>query len=159
MSIDYEADINIDETALDVEWLDQPRKMFQYCKHAARMRKEADLAKEAVDVEKAKLDREIRSNPDQFGIDKITEAVVQSTILAHPRYQRKMGEFIGARYELDMAQNAIRAFEQRKTALENLVRLHGMSYFAGPGVPRDLTKEREKRDKSSNERVKIKRRK
>ena len=44
-----------------------------------------------------------------------------------------------------MAQGAVYAFEQRKTSLENLVRLHGQQYFAGPKMPRDLRKEVDRR--------------
>jgi hypothetical protein len=49
-----------------------------------------------------------------------------------------------------MAQAAVNAFEQRKSALENLVRLFGQSYFAGPKMPRDLHWEKEEKEKSVN---------
>ena len=39
------------------------------------------------------------------------------------------------------------AIDQKKSALENLVKLHGQMYFAGPSIPRDLDKEWEKREK------------
>jgi hypothetical protein len=34
----------------------------------------------------------------------------------------------------------------RKAALENLVQLHGQNYFAGPKVPRNLSKERDEKE-------------
>ena len=45
----------------------------------------------------------------------------------------------------------LKAFEQRKDALENLVRLHGQQYFAGPKIPRDLPSEMEKRTNKNKE--------
>lgn len=151
--MDYEKDIVIDESALDVEFLEQPRLMIKYCQHAEKMKREADYAKERLDVKGAELDRNIRSQPDLYGIPKVTEAVVQNAILMDADYQQLSKEFIEAKYEANMASAAVRAFDQRKVALENLVRLHGQQYFAGPRIPRNLTEEREARQKRSDERV------
>jgi len=40
---------------------------------------------------------------------------------------------------------------QRKDALENLVRLHGQQYFAGPKMPRDVQWERQQKIERSND--------
>jgi len=159
--LNYEKDVTIDESALDVEWLEQPRLMARYCQHAAECKKELDHAKEALEVKKAELDKDIRSTPDLYDIGKITETVVQNTITTQTDYQQAMTEFIQAKYEYEMAQAAVRSIDQKKTALENLVKLHGMSYFAGPSVPRDLSKEWEQKEKQkeANTRVKATRRK
>ena len=37
--MNYEQDIRIDETSLDVEWLDQPSLMMTYARHSAKSRK------------------------------------------------------------------------------------------------------------------------
>ena len=43
--MNYEKEILIDESALDVEWLEQPRLMMRYTRHAAETgsRKAADI--------------------------------------------------------------------------------------------------------------------
>ena len=148
--MDYESDMTIDETGLDVEWLSQPKLMMDYGIHAADMRKRVDQAKEKMEVVRAELDREIRESPDLFGIVKITETVVANTIITAEAYQQASTTFIEAKYELDMAMTAVRAVDQRKAALENLVRLHGQQYFAGPQVPRDLSKEWEQKQRQRN---------
>jgi len=145
--MNYEDDIRIDDGALDVEWLEQASLMMRYARHLAEMNRELDLAKEHLDIVKAELDKEIREDPEKFGIGKITEAVVTNTILQQKKYQSQYHEYLEIKFEYDMAQNAVRAIQQRKDALENLVRLHGQQYFAGPSVPRDLSKEREKQYK------------
>ena len=43
-----------------------------------------------------------------------------------------------AQYELEVMGAAVRALDQKKSALENLVRLQGQNYFAGPSVPRTI---------------------
>ncbi len=151
--MDYEKDIRIDETALDVEWLEQPRLMLKYTKHSAKMKMEVDLAKEKLESTKAEIDKDIRANPDDYDLSKVTEAAVAAAIMGDERYREANQEYLEAKYEADIAMGAVRAFEQRKDALENLVRLHGLSYFAGPRIPRDLASERELKQKRSNEAV------
>lgn len=154
--MDYEKDVEIQHDALDVEWLGQPQLMRRYTKHAADKKAEMDRAKELVDFTKAELDKEIRLEPEKFGITKITESVVLNTILMCKIYKNVMEDYIECRYEHQVAQGVVTAIDHKKTALESLVKLHGQQYFAGPSVPRDLSKEWEAREKqkASNEKVK-----
>ena len=145
--MDYEKDITIDESALDVEWLRQAQLMLWYGNHTAQKRKEVDQKKEQLEVIKAELDRKIREDPNFFELSKITEAVVQNTIIVQPEYKEVMEEYIEIKYEYDMAVTAVRAIDTKKTALENLVKLYGQQYFAGPKVPRDLSKEWEQKQR------------
>lgn len=143
--MNYEKDMFIDDSALDVEWLEQPSLMFKYSTHEAEKERERDLAKEALDLVKADLDRNIRENPDKYGIAKVTETVILNTIITQDEYKEAYHKFLDIQYEYNIAKVAVRAVAQRKDALENLVRLHGQQYFAGPRVPRNLKEEVEKR--------------
>lgn len=139
--MDYEKDVNIDPNSLDVEWLEQPNLMLKYGRIAAQTKLDMDKAKEKLEVVKAELDKDIRLNPEKYDIAKLTESVVASTILLQPEYKEASEAYIEATYEFNMARYAVQAISDRKDALENLVKLHGMQYFAGPSVPRDLSKE------------------
>ena len=156
--MNYEKDIQIDESALDVEWLSQASLMLKYTRHQASTAKDEELAKEELDLVKAELDKEIRSEPEKFKIEKITEGAITSAILTSKRYKEISQRCIDAKFENNVAKGAVRSFEQRKDALENLVRLHGQQYFAGPKVPRDLAWEVEERQKRIDAKVKIVRR-
>lgn len=145
--MNYEKDLEIDPESLDTEWLDQPRLMLRYAKHASKMKMEVERAKERLDIIKADLDKKIRVVPQEFGIVKLTESVITSTIITQEKFKEGNEEFLEAAYEANMAQGALRALEGKKTALENLVKLHGQQYFAGPSVPRDLSKEWEQKEK------------
>ena len=151
--MNYEDDIRIDESSLDVEWLEQPRLMMKYTRHAVDMRQVMDLARENLDLCKAELDKEIRNDPESFGLAKITEGAINNTIIAQQEYKTASKQYLDAKYEYEVAQGAVRAFDQRKSALENLVRLHGQQYFAGPSIPRDLNEEVEKRKHQVNKNV------
>lgn len=160
--MDYEADIEIDEQALDVEWLDQSGRMFDYCRHAASTQMDMDLAKERLDVVRAELDQRVRADPEQYGLElrstkdgkpqPPTEGAILSTVMTQTEYQEATQDYLRKKFEYGVAQGAVRAFDQRKSALENLVRLHGQSYFAGPSVPHDLSEIRRQRDERRRER-------
>lgn len=157
--MNYERDMEIDESALDVEWLEQPNLVMRYSRNEAETERRKDLAKESLDLVRAKLDKDIRINPELFGLGdlKITETVVSNAIISHEDYKEAYKEYLDANYEYTLAKNAMKAVVQRKDALENLVRLHGQNYFAGPKVPRDLTKERQNREitvEANNKKVK-----
>jgi len=155
--MNYEDDIKIDELALDIEWLDQPRLMLKYTKYQAETRKQMDLAKERLELVKAELDKKIRSDPESYGIRKVTETVVTNTIVLTDDYQKAVDDYLNAKFEYDVASGIVKAFEQRKSSLENLVRLFGQEYFAGPSAPRDISKEWEirERQKRANKKIKI----
>ncbi len=161
MELNYEKDINIDAQALDVEWLKQAELMRIYASHSALCKKEVDEAKEQLEAGRAEIEMDIRKAPETYGLGKITESAVSSTILLQEKYRELVKKYNEAKYENDMAVAAVRAVDQKKTALENLVQLLKASYFAGPKAPRDLSQEwgKEVEQKKSNQNVKIKKRK
>lgn len=139
--MNYEKDAQIDESALDIEILEQPRLMMKYAEHSANTKRDADEADEELNIVRAELDKKIRQNPDAYGVDKITETVVSNTILLQPEYKEASKKRILANYEANMAKLAVQTISSRKDCLEAMVKLHGQLYFAGPKIPRDLTHE------------------
>lgn len=160
MKLNYEQDLHIDETALDLEWLGQAQLMLKYTEASASARREVDRLKELLSVKRAELDNTIRSHPDSYDIDKITETVISNTIIMQSSYKSLQTLLIDAQYEWQMMQGAVSAVEQRKQALENMSRLLGLQYFAGPKAPRDLPHEvRQAQQKDRTDRtIQIKRR-
>lgn len=159
--LNYERDVNIDPDSLDTEWLDQPRLMLKYTRIEAEAKKDLGDAKARLDIIQADLDKAIRSNPDDFDLPKVTETAISNAIQSTKKYKEAQEEIREAEYHLNMAIGAVRSMYVKKEALENLVRLYGQQYFAGPKVPRDINREWEKKTSQtrSNKKVKIKRRK
>jgi len=153
----WKQDIEIDPTALDVEWCKQASLFGEYCETQAIARDKVDRIKEALEVKAAALGLKIRSNPASFGLEKITEASVQATIILDKDYAFTSESLANARYEYDVMSAAVRALDQKKAALENLVRLQGQNYFAGPSAPRNLSEEWVKDMERRSARDKIKR--
>jgi len=156
MNLDYENDIWIDQDSLDLEWLNQPRLVYVYAKNLAYWKKQVELQKQELDLIRAQLDKKIRENPADFGINvRLTESVVGNAIIEQSEYIDANSRLVDTRYELNIAQAAVNAMEHRKSALENLVRLFGQQYFAGPQVPNDINRSWEKaqKEKQSKEAV------
>lgn len=158
MDLEYEKDLFIDESSLDVEWLNQPTLMMRYSRELAKAEKEVARLKEKRQVIYATTEKDVRNNPSDYKISgKITEEVVKNTVLSSDEYQEITEELIDAQYESSMVKGAVEAVKQRKDALQDLVRLHGQQYFAGPSVPRDLSYEAKQRHQIgvSNSSIKI----
>jgi hypothetical protein len=153
--MDYKNDLQIDESALDIELLEQPNLMMIYSENLAETRKKFELKKSELEVKRAELDKAIRTNPRIYGIEKITESVVSNTIILQSDYQKIQEELIILQYEYDIAKFASSAMSSRNYALGELVKLHGMNYFIGPSVPRDLSNEYRNYDREMNKKIKI----
>jgi hypothetical protein len=155
--LNFEQDTAIDETALDVEWLQQASLLMKYCRHEALCQKKFEQAEANYQITKAELDRDVRENPKKFDLLKETEGAINAAIRATDEYRDAKVQVTETQYEWNMAKSAVRSLYAKKDALENLVRLHGQQYFAGPSVPRNLDKEWEEkqRNKQANSKIKI----
>lgn len=150
MEIDFEKDVMIDPDSLDVEWLEQPRLMIRYSQVLAEAKRTYEEAKQRLDVIKADMDKSVRKSPENYGLEKVTETAIQSAISASGPVQQAQANVVDAAYDMNMAQGAVIAIQGRKDALENLVRLHGQQYFAGPQIPRNLSQEWENKAKQKH---------
>jgi len=153
----WQSDVEISPDQLDVEWCKQASLFGKYCVEQAAFRDTADRLKEKLEVNDAGLGLKIRSNPSLFGLEKVTEGSVQAVILLDKEHTKLSDELAAARYQLEVMSAAVRALDQKKSALENLVRLQGQNYFAGPSVPREIGKEWVKETERSSARDAVKR--
>ncbi len=148
----FEEDLRIDPLALDVEWLLQPQLFFKYSEELAKANRELDRIKLKYEVTQAKVDNEIRS---KYADKKPTEAAIKSEILQDEEVTKISIEFSDQKKVVDLLNAGVRAFDQRKTALENLVKLQIQNYNASPKEPRDLSVEYNKRMQQDSIRNKI----
>lgn len=150
--MDYEKDIRIDETALDIEWLEQATLAMKYGRIWADQKKVVTNAEEKIKIVRAELIKEANENPVKCcNKDKPNAADIEAYYRGHKKHKMAKDEWVEAQYELDMAEVAKNEISfTRKAALENLVRLHGQQYFAGPSVPHDLSALREQKQKKVN---------
>ena len=127
----------IDQGRLDEEWLNQPKTFYRYALKLANAKAELERSKAERDVTAAEVDQEIRANPGGYGLgDKQTEPAIKNAGAVEPRNIKANKAIIKAKHDVDVTQAAVDALDHRKKALENLVHLFGMNYFAQPKAPK-----------------------
>lgn len=124
--------VTIDIHKLDEEWVSQPLIFMEYATKLADAKEAVARAKAEMELSEAELANSIRENPEQYQITKITEAGIVAVIKQDAAYKLTLRKYIRKRHEQDVLQATVDALEHRKKALENLVHLHGMSYFSEP---------------------------
>jgi hypothetical protein len=156
---EFEKELQIDPDALDVNWLEQPSLLFRYASFLNEAEIDLEQIKNELEVLKSDLSIKIRSNPGQYGIDKVTEGAITAAILSDNSYQLKYQAYLNTKENVGMLKAAVYAINQRKDALENLVRLHGQQYFSSPLIDISLSdRYKEKQVKKEVAKNKIKRR-
>lgn len=162
--LNYEEDLRIDPTALDVEWLGQANLFMRYAEESAHAERVLGQAHEKVKTTRSELILEIQHrgtvmiNGEEVKVKNAD--MVEAAYRTDARHIEAKQEMAIAEYNVNQLRSAVSAFRMRKDALENLVRLHGQQYFAGPREPRDLPTEygnyRKAVEQAQRERVKAK---
>jgi hypothetical protein len=135
----FENDLLIDKYGLDNEWAKQAHLFHEWSVQLAESEMDRDRAKENVDLVKAELDLDIRRNPLNYGVEKITESVVSSAVITNEKYKKAVDEYLKLKYNHKIIQSAIEALNHKKYALDNLVRLFLSEYYLKEAPPVDRT--------------------
>ena len=126
--------LKIDLLRLEEHWMEQPQLMWEYGEKLAEARYELDTAKANLEKTSSSIELLIRKAPEKFGIAKATEGAIRSLVVQQTEYQEAQERVFKAQKRYEKIKQFLAALEQRKQALENLVRLHGQQYFALPSV-------------------------
>ena len=141
--MDYKQDLKINPDQLDVEWLEQPLLFHKYSAKSAEANQFVRKCEERVKMTRSQLILEASQGGEEVigtGI-KPTAANIEAYFRGHSDHIKAKQVLHEAEHEAEMLNSAVFAFHQRKSALENLTKLHGQNYFAGPTIPRDLSEE------------------
>lgn len=123
VELDINIDAKISPNDLDLEWREQAHLFSLY------VEKQADAIHTQAKVE-SKLDNKFRNSWDPTW-GKTSQAAIKAQIESDP-------EFMEADYQTHLWVGRVKAMEHKKQALENLVKLAAMNYFATPKEPKDL---------------------
>lgn len=132
----------IDPNRLDEEWVEQVSHYHTWAMKLADAKMEYERAKSQEEMVTAEIDQRIRLHPDQFGMEKrTTEDGIKKTIVLQKSYQRAREEVIKAKHTMDQVQGAVNTLDNRKYALQDLVKLRLSDYFAEPAAPKGKQEE------------------
>jgi len=126
----HKNDLAIDEFNLDRECVRQAELYYAAAVELATARKEWEYLKIALSVVEAE-----RANHYRDTLEKPTVAAVEAAVAQDKQVRLAATAVADARHVLDMCQAKATALDHKKKALENLVFLHGQSYFAQPRTP------------------------
>ena len=140
--LNFERDVSINPDALDVELLDHASLFGAYGEEWAQADRRAKRLAERKKTKAAELTMRAQQPNALPDGTKPTVGNVDAYVRMNIDYQEIVNELIEAEYEAARLKIAVDAFGyQRKANLEDLVRLCLGQYFAGPKLPRDLSKQ------------------
>lgn len=145
-----------DVNNLDEEWVKQSKLYFTFAEQCetveyklAKKEQEISVAQEELKKIAAEIDLDIRKRPEKYSLpEKTTETMIAKAVLLQPRYDKKVGEINvlieeknKLAYKAGLLQKTIKAIEQKKAALENLVSLWIGNYYSTPKAKEKEAKE------------------
>lgn len=132
----------IDPYDLQKEWLTQVKIFRKHGHMLADAKEDLERAEAKKKVVWAELDRDVRANPANYLLTgKITEAVVENTIILQPSYQKAVESYIAAKHRVDISQVDVETLRQKKDALEAAVKMLLSEFWSEPRVKGDAGQE------------------
>lgn len=131
----YKEDVTIDINNLDAELLRQA-SLFQYWgRQEAQALYEKDQVEEALSKCKARVELDIRKDPEKYGyINKLTEGAISCLLVGQQEVIDAIEVSLKSKYKAKILNVAVKSFEHKKKALEKLVELYINGYWATPKV-------------------------
>jgi len=145
----YAKDLSIEMTELHRECVRQPQEMSKYIKAHSQAIFDRDSKKRELQVARAEAEKDVRSNPETYGLDKITEGAVKAAVEADEEVNKLESELISCEYAVNLMRGALGAFRDRRMALEGLINLLTMGYWniePRPGAKVQEALEKENRE-------------
>lgn len=132
--------LEIDQNRLDFEWGRQAKLMGAYTRKLAIAKEKVLERKRSLELTRVEIAREVRENPGDFNVGKVTEGAISEVILEQDPYQNSLKSYNKAIYRVDLIQSIVTGLDHKRRALENLVYLHGQGYFSTPRTKTRLLK-------------------
>ena len=152
--MNFKNDKWIDPSALDVEILRQPELIYKYGKAHSLAIDAEDRASLEVELVEGEINDEINEDIEtrlKGGKDTINSR--RGYIITQKSWKVANAKLMEAKMKTRNAKAAMNSIEAKRSALENLVRLAGMSYFSTPDAPRDLAREAKRREADSSKAI------
>lgn len=133
---DFSQDVSIDKFNLDRECVRQASLVERYGGELALAKKSLAKAKFDKEMLMSEVGLEIRSGniPEKYASVKVTNESVKEFIEADPAVIAAKKKMFKAQYAVNVLENALVAFSDKRRQLDNLVRLHQTKYFESGGV-------------------------
>lgn len=150
----YSLDLEVDKNRLDVEWEKQPSNYMYYAEQEVIAAEEKDKAVQRLSIVRAEMDAKVRSSPEKYKIDKVTETAISNVVNNSEEYRKVENEVIEKTKKMKILSAAVIAFDHKKRALTKLTDLYIAGYYSSGGIPAEM-KEKVADNKSEKIRRKL----
>jgi hypothetical protein len=121
---------DIDRNALDIEWERQASNVFTMGRITAQARFRWEDLKRQLELRKCEEAKAIRTDPEKYGLSKVTEVAVTNIIGQLPEIVDLSQRVISAQYQYNLCMAGMDALENRKKGLECLTQLRAINYYS-----------------------------
>lgn len=129
---DFTHATKINKHALEDECQMQAELMRDFSHLAAVIEAKSNYYKRKAELKRAELDKDIRQNPKNYGMDKVTESAITNTIILDPEIKTLQDEYWKNVGQHGVVMAVVKGLEHKRTQLDNLVKLFLNNYYAEP---------------------------
>jgi hypothetical protein len=123
-------DAEIDRHDLVGEMEIHPAMFHKWSALMVEAQEERDHWKTKRDLLYADYDAAIRAEPEEYGIDRVTETAIKTYITAQDEYQRLQKKRLTAERKINAYTAAVRTMEHRKRMLEKMADIWLAGYYS-----------------------------
>jgi len=139
--MDYSRDLEIDRYNLERELVSHSQLYMKWALAANKALEEAEMAKDKVELIKARIDSDVRSYPEKYNLpDNPKEGAIRSAIIKNKKVKQAVSKYYEALYNSRVLSDVKNSFRGRGKILEGLVHLNVQLHFCEPKV---LTRKQE----------------
>ena len=147
---DAKKEVKINKLALEDALEEQPDLFLDWAMEHAEAINERNALKYELDEKiKPRFELEIRKDPKKFGLEKVTENAIMSTIFLQDEYSKASEKLMEATNRMNKLLAVREAFDHRRSSLKYLVELWTQNYY-GQNVGRDKSSVRKEETKVTN---------
>lgn len=132
--------LEIDNERLDYELERQANLYGFWAEKLAHAKFALDRRKAKYDLMKAEKALDIRARPKDYGIEKMTEGIIDNTLVADPEVCSCLRRYHQAKLAVDLCEAYVRGLDHKRSALERLVTLQVNNLHSTPLLDRDTRK-------------------
>jgi hypothetical protein len=142
---------SIDLYSLEDEWKKQHGLYRYWSEKLAIAKTLVNLIEDKMKYRKASVDKDVRSYPSRYGLDKATNEAINNVIILDSEYKKWAEMLIEAKYYSDVLFGIIITLEHRRDSLKNEVKLFLNNYYAEPSNVRERVKTVSEREERMND--------
>jgi len=152
---EYDRDVFIDQDALDKELVNHGELFMKWAERLADAIEERDIKKGEIEIKKAGIGNNIRSEPKDYGLEKVTDKAIDNLIILDKDLQELNKEYYICTKNINVLTAAKEEMHSRRKRIEKLVELWLGKYWSGPKIKVEKKNELDHRMRVGSKRKKI----